>query len=386
MNREEQKLNVLFLASWYPNRVLPKNGNFIQRHAQAVALNCRVTSLHVISDEQASDFEIVTNEVNGVFEVIVYYPKTTSLLPLRKFNRYLKAHRIGFEKIQQEFGQIDIAHLNVFYPAGIFALELKKKYQIPFIITENWTAFLPINPYQFNAFERYYIKKIGAAASVLCPVSEDLKKAFVDFGFEGPFRIIPNVADTNTFKLGEPIDKNPIKILHVSTFKDQHKNINGILNVIARLHADRSDFEVTMAGNKFGNLYDDKIKSLGIPDNILTIHPELPIEEIARLMQEHHIFILFSNYENLPCVVVEAHSSGMVVIGSDVGGTREMISPENGVIIEAKAEDQLYQQLHFVIDNLSKYNRANIRKEAVARYSYQSVGDEYLEVYKDVLK
>jgi hypothetical protein len=42
---EDNKLNILFLSGWYPNRVLPTLGNFVQKHAEAVALNCNRAEL-----------------------------------------------------------------------------------------------------------------------------------------------------------------------------------------------------------------------------------------------------------------------------------------------------------------------------------------------------
>jgi len=46
------KLHVLFLASWYPSRILKSNGDFIQRHAEAVALQHKVSVIHVKSDNK----------------------------------------------------------------------------------------------------------------------------------------------------------------------------------------------------------------------------------------------------------------------------------------------------------------------------------------------
>lgn len=386
MIEAEQKLNILFLASWYPNKVEPQNGNFIQRHAQAVALNCKVACLHVISIHGVKGFEIDARWVNNVFEVIVYFEKTNNLLPLKKFNRYLKAHKLGFEKIQESFGPIDMVHLNVFFPAGIFALWLKRKYNLSYIITEHWTAFLDINPHQFNFFEKYYIRKIGAKASMVCPVSEDLKNAISKLGIKGPFKVIPNVVDTQLFRPDTLRKATPKKILHVSTLNDQHKNVSGLLRVIAKLEQKRSDFEVTLAGNKYGNLHFEYIKTLGIKDGLVQIHEEIPIESIAGMMREHHIFILFSNYENLPCVISEAHASGMMVIATDVGGVREMIDQQNGILIDAKDETALYEQLDQALDRLADYDSREISRQAVARYSYESVANLYLETYLEVME
>ncbi len=379
------KLSVLFLSSWYPNRLLPKNGNFVQKHAQAVARIAKVASLHVISDANAKDFEIHTEQKKGVYEVLVYYPKSAKWRALKKYRMYMEAHRRGYAYIQAEWGSVDITHLHVIYPAGLFAMELKKKYNIPFVLTEHWTAWLPITPYKFSAIERYFIRKIGAKTAIFCPVSEDLQNAFVHFGFDGPFRIIPNVVDIDTFKLGTRNLDALIKILHVSTFKDDHKNISGILRVIARLQEQRNDFEVTMVGNKFGDQYDEAIQSLDIDKDRLHIQGEVSTAEVARLMGEQHVFLLFSHYENLPCVIAEAHCTGMVVAGSDVGGTREMIDTRNGVIVQARDEEALFAKLNLVMDSLADYKPEKIREIAVTRYSYKSVGEAYVKVYQEAL-
>lgn len=381
----QQKLNVLFLASWYPNRVEPQNGNFIQRHATAVSLNCNVAVLHVLSVPGQVGFEVEINRQNGIMEIVVYFGKTPSWMPFKKYNRYLKAHKIGYERILQEFKTVDLVHLNVFFPAGVFALYLKNKFRIPFVITEHWTAFLEINPYRFSWYESYFIKKIGKAASMICPVSEDLKNAIDNYGIEGPFQVIPNVVDTQLFQAPDQRAHSKIKVLHVSTLYDQHKNVSGILNVLAKLHHKRDDFEVTFAGNKFGDLYTKKAKALGIPNHILTIKEEIPIEDIAKLMEAHHIFVLFSNYENLPCVISEAHAAGMVVIATDVGGVREMIEDKNGFLIQARDEAALLEKLEKALDTISTFQPKAIRQKAVERYSYLSVANAYLDVYKNVL-
>ena len=46
-----KKLHILFLSGWYPSRVSPSNGDFVQRHAEAVATVQNVTLIHVITDK-----------------------------------------------------------------------------------------------------------------------------------------------------------------------------------------------------------------------------------------------------------------------------------------------------------------------------------------------
>ena len=39
---------ILFISSWFPNKLEPTNGNFVQRHAEAVSLLHDVEVLHAI--------------------------------------------------------------------------------------------------------------------------------------------------------------------------------------------------------------------------------------------------------------------------------------------------------------------------------------------------
>jgi len=136
-----KKLNILFLSSWYPNRVLPTLGNFVQKHAEAVAMLCDVTALFVCSDANNKEkYEIVETFVNKVHTINVYYKKVEHGIPvlaqIQKANRYLRAHFIGLKLVNQKTGSIDLVHHNILYPAGIIAWYLKKLKGIPYIITE----------------------------------------------------------------------------------------------------------------------------------------------------------------------------------------------------------------------------------------------------------
>lgn len=384
MNRKP--LNILFLASWYPNVVEPQDGNFIQRHAAATAKVARVATLYVMSLSEAKTFKIEKRWHQNVFEVIVYYPKTIKILPFIKLQRYKKAHHLGYETIVNELGSLDLVHLNVCYPAGIFAHVLKEQYQLPYVITEHWTAFLDSNPHQFNPYQRFVIQRCGREAAAIFPVSQDLKKAMESEGLQNDFHVIPNVVDTAIFTNQAMRSERPkIKILHVSTLYDPHKNISGILNMVAKLSKQRQDFTIKIVGNDYVEKHQTYAKSLGIPMDIIDIQGETPYEEIAQLMQEHDIFLLFSNYENLPCVISEAHVAGLPVLSSDVGGIAEMINEQNGILIPSQNEEKLQSQLNYLMDHLDQYDRTNIRSAAIARYSYETVGKQYLDLYHRVL-
>ncbi|MBC7555687.1 MAG: hypothetical protein H7195_01860, partial [Chryseobacterium sp.] len=44
------KHKILFISAWFPNKLEPTNGNFVQRHAEASALYNNVEILHAVGD------------------------------------------------------------------------------------------------------------------------------------------------------------------------------------------------------------------------------------------------------------------------------------------------------------------------------------------------
>ena len=379
-------LNILFLASWYPNPEEPQDGNFIERHAQAVGLKAKVAVLYVHSLNSSKDFKIETKENKQIIECRVFYPKTKRHQIFRKLANYQKAHQIGYEALLEKFGHFDICHLNVFYPSGIFALYLKKKYKLPIVITEHWTKFLPINPATFNLHEKYIISRVGQQASMICPVSQDLKKAVQGFVSHDRYQVIPNVVDTSLFKIRTPHTKGQLlNILHISTLNDSHKNTSGMLRVLAKLFIERTDCRATFIGNHYGNHFIEMAHDLGIPKDRLTILPEIPLEFIATKMVEHDLFLMFSNYENLPCVISEALVSGLPIVATDVGGVREMVNQSNGRLVAAGNEKALKNALHEVLDRIGDFDPITISKNAKNRYSYEAIGKTYFNLYQSIV-
>jgi len=375
-------MKILFLASWYPNPEQPQNGNFIERHAQAVGRLATVAVLYVHSTNTVTDYDIQISKNKHITECRIYFPKTSSYRPFTKIKNYKKAHWKGYQKLVELFGKFDVCHLNVFYPAGIFATELKKKYNLPFVITEHWTKFLPIHPARFNPHEKLVIRQTGNAAKMICPVSEDLKNAIHPLMNHDRFQVVPNVVDTDLFtvRTPRPADR-PIRILHISTLNDTHKNTTGMLRVLAKLSQQRTDFTVTMIGNHYEDTYTKMAETLGIPAERIQILPEIPLAEVATQMPQHDIFLLFSHYENLPCVISEALVCGLSVVSADVGGIREMITPENGKLVPAGDEAALVLMLNTMMNNLDKYDPQKISTAARKQYGYDAVGKAFLKLY-----
>lgn len=392
-------MNILFLSSWYPNRVMPTLGNFVQKHAEAVALTENVCALFVCSDANCKEkFEITEQVINGVYTVNVYYKKVEHGIPLlsqlQKANRYFKAHKLGLALIDKKMKQIDVVHHNILYPAGIFALWLKRKRNIPYIITENWTGYLPSKNIKLDWLQRFLSKKIAKNAAVITPVSLDLKKAMISHGFESRYEIVYNVMDTKFFfpaekkqNESESGERKKIKFVHISTLDDAHKNISGMLRVAKELSKQQSFFEIWFIGDGDTAPHIKTAQELGIYNSFAFFDGTKTTKEVAEIMRNADCFVMFSNYENLPCVIVEALASGIPVVSSTAGGIPEHITEDLGLLVAPLDENALLASLNKAIVNIrvGKYKASELKAYATENFSYENVGRKFVEIYRKIL-
>jgi glycosyltransferase involved in cell wall biosynthesis len=102
-------------------------------------------------------------------------------------------------------------------------------------------------------------------------------------------------------------------------------------------------------------------------------------------MRDGDGLVLFSDYENLPCVVAEAMACGLPVIATRVGGVPEQVFPGSGLLIEPRDEEGLQRAMAEMIDHAGRFDRAAIREFAEREYSLAAVGRRFLQLYRDAL-
>ena len=384
---EQEKLKVLFISSWFPNKVNPTLGNFVEKHAEAVSLYADVAVLYVCFDDLLTSKQSYVYEKHHKLDVhIVYLRKIKTNLPfiasLVKLFRIIKAYYYGFHQIYKK-EKPDIVHANVLIPIGLIAYCLKLIYHIPYIITEHWTGYLPQDankPTWTLFFYRYFAKNAGA----LTPVTLSLAKAMQDFNIIGNYKVIPNVVETNLFKKKELTSDTIKHIIHISSLVDEQKNISGILLAIHELAKHRDDFVLEIISDGDFKQYQAIIERLGIADKII-YHGKKNTDEVAVILAHCDFLLLYSNYENFPCVIAEAMSCGLAVLSTDVGGIAEHINENNGILIEAHNSEMLISALMLMLSNCSNYNATKIRAYAENYFSYPIIGKQYIEVYQTVL-
>src|SRR5882724_1863789 len=111
---------ILWLASWYPNRLQPFDGDFIQRHARSVAEKTPVTVLHIYqygSEASLNENKIEIHQQDNLKEILISFRCRRTgigLVDMLIYNfRYYAVYKKFIKKYFKENGLSRLVHLHV---------------------------------------------------------------------------------------------------------------------------------------------------------------------------------------------------------------------------------------------------------------------------------
>ena len=373
---------ILWLASWYPNRLAPLNADFIQRHARAVSLYHEVDTIFVVRDAEGKVTKSVKQEIikeGQLTQHIIYYsPKIIIPVADRLFSQ-LKYERLFKKYIRQyisERGLPPLVHLHVGMKAGLLAIWLKRKYNIPYIVTEHWTGFLLEAADRFEGLSFYLQKKwkqVWAEAAGISAVSAYLCKHLSALSVNRPpVKIIPNVVDTTIFYPVEKEKRDITQFIHVSELGFQ-KNPEAMLEAFAMVKKINPSFQLTVFGPHNEQIH-SLIKKMGLTEQV-SLHAEVSQPELAKYIRQSDALILYSRYETFGCVVIEAQASGVPVIVSDIPVMHELVQEgKNGILVKPDDPAALAEKIGWFIGNQAAFDKAAIAEETAIKYNYAITG------------
>jgi glycosyltransferase involved in cell wall biosynthesis len=384
-------MKVLWLASIYPSKLFPYDGDFIQRHARATALFCEIEVLHIVKDENGSltdDVKEIVNAGDHLTERIIYYkPVKTSIKILDRFLSSLKYKRISRTAVRKYIADNEkpqFFHLHVAMKAGLTAMWAKRKYNIPYLLTEHWGGYLEEavpNIRDYNFVYQLYWKKIIGGAMASTYVSTYLQQFIIKkYGIQNT-QVIPNVVNTDVFYPVEKLPADKIRFIHISTMVYQ-KNPEAILQALALLK-DEFEFEMLLYGPVTA-IQQQLISELGLQDKVL-LKGEVPQEELAKSMQQCDALILYSRFETFGCVLIEANACGVPVIVSNLEVFHEIVEEGvNGIFATGENPAALAEKLKQFVLQRTNFDKNLIAGTAAEKYNFKKVGKQFFDLYKNI--
>ena len=377
-------MNILHLLSWFPTPNDPTLGIFCLRQINVLPDDCHSVILSVCDGKNMKQsFEI--HEIKGErythIQIAIRPPKINILRKIKM----LRMYQYGLNYIKKHYFTPDLLHLHVAFPLGQVTLAWHWLYGFPYVLTEHWSIYQPMNQHIMKGHLKRKIVDIANHASVILPVSLNLQHNMERNGIHNRFQVIYNLVDTKTFRIGTPTQNGKKQMLHISTLCDEAKNFSGILRVIERLSQQRDDFELHVIHDYEAPEFEAFVKNHNLQDCVI-FHGKKTSAEVAEAFSKTDFFVLFSNFENLPCVIVEAFASGVPVLSTNVGGIAEIVNSERGILINSGDEDALLQGMNQMLDTYGQYNREAIRQYALQTFANEIIGKQIYEQYQKVLQ
>ena len=252
----------------------------------------------------------------------------------------------------------------------------------------------------FNWFLRIFENGMLERSDRLIAVSEYTKKELAKYYKvnQQKITVIHNGVDTQKFKptqnkkeaktdLGfNPEDKIVLSVGRLYARKGLFTLIESMLPVAKKYK--NAKFVISGKGlaNETQKLIAHATK-LGVTNNII-FTGYFPDKKLPKLYQAADIFAFSTFYENLPFAILEALSTGLPVVTTDVGGIPEMITNgKNGSLVKPFDSQELATRILDYLDNPKSSAEAGIlaRKTIEERFDWRLIVKKVLAVYKEAM-
>ena len=362
------KKKVLHLAKWYPNKVEPLLGIFIQKHIQSVqeSYDHKVISIYQTNTIN-SNIHRKVNYLNSTEEVVFYHKK--GLL-----NKIRVLYKV-WKEIKKN--QPHLIHAHVMGWTSTLAYFISNTNQTPFLISEHWSGYHKKGYAQLKSISKILRKKSAKHANQICVVSKFLKEDMIKCGLKGNYTIIENVADGIALE----IEKNKtFSFVFAGDLVQETKNVKGIIEAFSEVLKQHKDIKLDIIGDgkdlKNYNALSNRLKL----NNHVSFHGNRNNDYVIKTLSQSHVLILNSYFETFSIICAEALLCGIPVIATRCGGPESYLNEKTGILIDIDNKKQLTTAMGSIITNYDKYEPEKLKSIAL-QYSMDSIGEKINQEY-----
>ena len=164
----------------------------------------------------------------------------------------------------------------------------------------------------------------------------------------------------------------PLKILFVGRLIPV-KALDLLLGALARLIAAEHAVELTVVGDGPMRKEWETCAALAGLGPRVRFAGNLPMDEVARHMQQCHVFCLPSVRESGGAVLLEAMASARPVIAMNFGGPGELVDAEVGALIELNTPEQVTVELAETLRSVITHPQQWLRRGQAGRRRVESL-------------
>jgi len=130
---------------------------------------------------------------------------------------------------------------------------------------------------------------------------------------------------------------------------------------------------------------EEECKKMGVDKNFFFLGPRLDLPEILQILD---LYVLPSEWEGLPLVILEAMAAGRAIIATDVGGNSVAIEDgKTGYLVPPKNPDALADKIVHLLSSPEKRQKfaEAARNKFYAEFSVERMVSKYENIYEEAL-
>lgn len=373
------------LPSWYPNHVDKADGNFIEKHIETIAEDKKVVVLFVkgIKKFEGNPSERFTHR--NYHCVKRYFRSYPSILgKVINFWNFMKTLNNEFIAIREQHGLPSMTHIHVVGRSSLLAVRLKRKYGIPFMVSEHWGGYY-VESGKMGSTKRLFNRYILKQAKALTAVSESLSTAMKLLVPSADIQIVPNVVADVFFEKQIKIDKgSEINLIHVSNMVPV-KRLDAIIRSVNILASEHANLNLVIVGDGPSRA---KMEQLALEQpnlkNRVSFKGDISQDAIATLLQESTASVLFSKYETQSLALMESIAMGVPVVAPAVGGIPEYFH-DKGILFSGTNEKDLLEALQTFLKKRNTFDSQSLRNYAIEDFSSNRIKSQFYRLYDSLI-
>jgi len=297
--------------------------------------------------------------------------------------------------------KIDLIHLQTPISLGVQAVIISKILKVPLVGTFH-TLFMHPQYLEHIHANFKIIEKISWEYAklyynrcdlVTCP-SEDIRKQLVKWKFKPKLRVISNGIDLHGFdnskwrEVKKKFNPNGKLLLYVGRIAYE-KNIFFLLECFNLIVKKSPSTKLLVVGDgPQMNLFKNKIKELNLSRNVIVLG-KVPYEKLKKsaIYVACDIFVTASMTETQGITTLEAQANGLVCVGMNAGGTKDLIKKGyNGYLINGGNKKDFSESVLKLLNDNKLYERMkkNSLRE-VDKHKIENVVKIWEEEYSKLL-
>jgi len=220
---------------------------------------------------------------------------------------------------------------------------------------------------------------LRAAAHVVVFTGEQRAAVAAKYGVDkARIAVIPNGVEATFFYSDQRLPGAKPRLLFVGRLSVQ-KNLPLLLHALVGI-SERFDTTLVGDGELEANLRDAVV---GLELQNVHFHGRVDGAELLDLYQNADIFVLPSEREGMPLVLLEAQAMGLPVVATDISGNRDVIvNGVNGLLIPPGDAEALREALLRIVSDLDDYQRmSEASRNLAAQYSWAEIGARFERLY-----